>query len=259
MRLPELQQLCLERFAASEAAAPGALEAQISAGSIAKLTRIAVYENNCSEIITGALRNVYPTIEQLVGTACFRSLARSYLQDHPSDSGDLQSYGHAFPALLDQIYATSEHGFLGDVARLEYALDECLTAENLPGVSGEQLQEAFGLEDADIRLSPNPSLHLIESAYPILEIWRAHRNETTDELSLDTGAQNVVVVRADNDAQMTLVSSTGAELIGLLAKDQNIDDALAQLSDPDDDKLVQALRDIVASGAISAISVQGRD
>lgn len=256
MRLPELQQLCLERFAAGDAVAPGALEAQISEGSIAKLTRIAVYENNFSEIVTGALRNVYPTIEQLVGAACFRSLARSYLQDHTSHSGDLQSYGHAFPALLDQIYSTSEHAFLGDVARLEFALDECLTAENLSGISGEQLQEAIGQEDTDIRLLPNPSLHLIESAYPILEIWRAHRNETTEKLSLDTGAQLVVVVRATNDAQMTLVSATGAKLIGLLAKDQSIDDALSQLGDSDDAQLVQALRDIVASGAFSAISVR---
>jgi hypothetical protein len=231
------------------------LESRIHEGSIPKSARIAVYENNFTEIVSGALRNVFPTIDRLVGDTCFRTLARTYAQTHASYSGDLQSWGSAFPALLDGIYSSTEHAFLGDVARLEFAIDECLIAGNLPGISSEQLQDAINADEAVVELTPNPSLHLIESDFPILDIWRAHRDGMPENASLDGEAQNVAVVRTDEDAQITLLSKTGARLIRALRERNSLDDAMSDLGATDTEQLAQALRDIVRSGAFSEIEL----
>jgi hypothetical protein len=216
---------------------------------------MAVYRNNVAEIVKGALGNVYPTIQALVGDTCFRSLASHYSRFNKSVCGDLQAYGAVFPAMLDQIYASSEHGFLGDVARLEFALDACLCAESVPGITGEQLHSALSIDSAEARLKRNPSLFLIESRYPILDIWRAHRDGETDQLSIDEPAQNVAVVRAGNDARMTVVSRAGARMIRALEPETAIDDLCVAIEDADTDELTVALRDVVASRAIVEVVI----
>jgi len=254
MRLPELQRLC-----AASIASPGdntrqqQFSSHIRQSSIENATRIAVYQNNTIEIARGALSNVYPTVEQLVGEACFRSLAQSYMNANPSRSGDLQSYGSAFPALLGELYSDTEHDYLRDVARLEFALDECLTKEYKPGISGEQLQNAISGE-TDLHFASNPSLYLVESRYPILTIWRAHHGSGQAKLSLDAGGQNVALVRLEDEAQMTSISNAGVQLIRALAANGSLNDAV---DDPDEthaDELVQALQDAVKSAAFTEIT-----
>ena len=253
MKLPELQQICLDRFAAysGDAAAP-VLEHHIRAGRIPAAARIAVYENNYIQIVAGTLRNIYPTIEQLVGDVCFLSLARSYARTHPSNSGDLQSFGQAFPQLLDAIYSTTENAYLGDVARLEEAIDDCQTKQYLPAMNEAGFQQWLEAEHPCTALVPNPSFHLVRSAYPILSIWRAHRDDDFSGVSARPDPQRVAVVRSHDDAQLTLVGETGAALIDALARHADPVDALTELGELETQQLAQALRDTVASGAFIA-------
>ncbi len=251
MRLPELQRLCLARFTACDVSPKHILEDQIDGGAIGKTTRIAVYVNNFAAIVAGALRNVFPTVEQLVGDACFRGLAQRYSREHASVSGDLQAYGHAFPAMLGQIYGAGEYAFIADIAQLEFALDECLAAADSPSMTGEQLQRALS-EETDIPLSPHPSLHLVESSFPIVTLWRAHRDGELASLSIEAPAQNVVVVRAGSDAQMTVVSPFAMRLIQALISDGPLDAALSGLGSADTERLTRALREIIASRALLA-------
>ena len=254
MQLHELQQLCLSRFTDTpESTTRADLEDRIVSGPRSKSTCIAVYRNNVAEIVKGTLSNVFPTVQQLVGDACFSSLARRYSSIHASLSGDLQSYGEAFAAMLDEIYVSTEYAFLGDVARLEFALDECLCAEFQPGITGEQLHAVLSDATVEVLLHRNPSLHLIESRYPILDIWRSHREARFERMSLDQPSQNVVVVRSGSDAQMTVVSRTGARLIRSLSEQTAIDDLLSALDHAEADEIAAALRDIVASNAVTEV------
>lgn len=253
MKLPELQRLCAAEFTAQAGnAAVQNLSSHIRQSSVGNANRIAVYQNNVVEIARGALANVYPTIEQLVGAACFRSLARAYLDANPSQSGDLQSYGCEFPALLDELYGATEHAFLGDIARLEFALDESLTQPYRQGISGRQLQNAASSE-ADSYFTANPSFFLVESKYPILTLWRAHHRSTPTELSLDADGQNVALVRLEDEAQMISISDSGARLIRALAAGNSLGDAVGETNS---EELVQTLQEVVISAAFMKITPQ---
>ena len=59
-------------------------------------SRLAIYRQTIFHSLHNALSTSYPVIGRLVGTEFFRFLAKQYIQQYPSVSGDLNRYGDAF-------------------------------------------------------------------------------------------------------------------------------------------------------------------
>ena len=127
LSLPELQA----RFAATlfddTAASP---PAWIRAAGIAPELRLGIYRNNLEAGFANTLALEFPVIQRLVGEDYFRQLALSFLARHPSRSGDLHHIGAPFADFLRAQYAATCYRYFADVAALEWALQECLVAEN---------------------------------------------------------------------------------------------------------------------------------
>ena len=66
------------------------------------------------------LRDVYPATRRALGGA-FDAFGRDYIRAHPLGSGDQTFYGAAFPAFLEAHAHIGPSGWLGDLARLEWA------------------------------------------------------------------------------------------------------------------------------------------
>lgn len=189
-------------------------------------SRIQVYRNNAQEGFTKSLASSYPVIKRLVGEACFRSLARQYMIRHPSRSGDLQSFGLWFPSYLEICYRDSEFDYLVDVARLEWACEEVLTA----GVPGSlELDSLANISDsryAELRFSLSPAHRVVSSRYPVLAIWRSNQADCpADRIDLNSGGEQVLVVRNRGDIELHPISGAFAAFVLALGDGTPLGDA----------------------------------
>lgn len=180
--LPELQ-----------AALGGALRGEASAGLWALFRepqavaerRIAAYQRNVSGNWRSALASTYPVLEQLLGGRRFRALADHYIAAYPSNSGDLNQYGGALAALLANSALAETWPYLPDVARLEWALLGAYSAADAGVFDLAALAAVPVQAQAALCLHVWPAAILIESSWPLADIWQAHQlNEAMRDAAL---------------------------------------------------------------------------
>lgn len=152
-----------------------------------------VYRNNFFEGHRKALAATYPVVAQLVGEACFRTLAHDYARGFPSRAGDLAQFGGEFAFFLRAVYGNSEHAYLVDVARFEWAHLDALNAADATPLELHRLASAL---DADsLMFTFQPSTHLLRSPFPVLSIWQAHQEDGDFEVDLSTGEDRLLIHR----------------------------------------------------------------
>lgn len=253
--LHRLQRDCERAFRGADAAP---LLPDLVGNAIPAATRVEVYRNNAREICRKALGNTYPVVEQLVGDACFRSLALQYLDENPSTSGDLQYFGREFPAVLDMLYAESEYGYLGDVARLELAIESTLLAPEAGTLDLEALADVPQDRLGDVVFATAPSLRLVGSRYPVLSIWRAHQSDGEETVDLSSGAEYVALRRVGDEVELRLIDRPAFELGRGLDGRASLTRIWDELSDDVRANLTGALQSLALAGGLSHFSLPGR-
>jgi hypothetical protein len=152
-----------------------------------------VYRNNYFEGHRKALASTYPVVAQLVGEACFRTLAHDYAHGFPSRAGDLTQFGAEFPFFLRALYGNSEHEYLADVARFEWAYADALNAADATTLELHQL--ALALDADNLTFTFQPSTRLLRSPFPVLAIWQAHQGDDEDTVDLSAGEDRLIIHR----------------------------------------------------------------
>ena len=197
--LRSLQRQALASFL-GDASEPGAN--RIDAGRVRAKVLIDVYRNNLRENYRKCLAVVYPIVERLVGTDCFRGLAAQYSRLHPSTNADLQFFGRAFPFLLEELYGDSDFAYLHDVALLELAIEDALIAPRMTAIDIERLAEVEPTDYPQIRFRLRPGLSLIRSDFPILKIWQANQTSDAEFVDLAEGSEQLAVHRERESAEI---------------------------------------------------------
>lgn len=173
--------------------------------------RLDVYRGNRLASYRNALSATYPVVCRLTGAAFFAAAVDAYAAAHPSRSGDLNVYGDAFGEFLEAYPPASGLPYLADVARLEWAIDEAHRAAEAPHVP-EAVLAALAIVAADrvseLRLRLDPSCRIVESPYPVLQIWRANqpREDGRAPVMLDEGPDTLLVQRDASGVRVESVS-----------------------------------------------------
>lgn len=137
--------------------------------------RLAAYRRNVIGNWRSALASSYPVLAQLLGAPRFRQVADQYIAAHPSRSGDLNDFGGELAVWLAASALSREQPYLPDMARLEWAL---LVAY---GAADAAVFDLAALAEVPAAVQPNLRLHvwagaaLIESRWPLVDIWQAHQ------------------------------------------------------------------------------------
>jgi hypothetical protein len=168
--MPTLRELQQSFAAALIAGDPRAGEFVIADG-IAPDARLNIYSNTCAGNLVGALRISFPAVRKLVGDDFFEGAALVFIAAVPPKSAYLNAYGAEFPQFLAQFPPASSVPYLADVARLEWAVNVALHAEDAPMLDAAKLACLSG--DADPSFVAHPSVSLVQAAYPADAIWRA--------------------------------------------------------------------------------------
>src|SRR5215469_12520562 len=169
-RLLELQRAVYRSLVAhdDEAAAR-----HILADGLAPEARLNVYRNTFIGTITTALRLSFPAVHRLVGAEFFESAARLFIEGHPPRSAYLDEYGAQLPEFLANFPPAATLAYLSGIGRLEWAISRALHAPDVNALDVGRLAAIEPADRARICFTPNPSIGLVQSDYPVDAIWRA--------------------------------------------------------------------------------------
>lgn len=231
LSLSELQQQFMAALYDADVPGPAT---SIAGNGLAPEARLHIYRNSCNEIQTAALRTTYPAVLALVGKAFFDQSARGYRRAHPSHSGNLQAFGETFAEYLGTLTGCRSFPYLPDVAWLEWMRQQTVLA---PDSQPIDLVESLDTSGGSQRIVLHPSLHLLESRYPVFTIWHYALQPTSARLVLDGGGESVVLWREDGEVAMATLDPASFACIAAFANGCSIDDAqtAAAVIDPDFD------------------------
>jgi hypothetical protein len=157
--------------------------------------RLAIYRNNTFISLTEALMTAFPVVVRLVDERFFRFLANTYIKASPPREPRLAAYGATFAKFVAGFGPCRHLAYLPDLARLEWAINEAVTQAVVKPVSRATLASV----DPDLltlcTLDLQPSLRLVASRWPLLDIWRANQGEMVQPIELVREPTRVLVRR----------------------------------------------------------------
>ena len=180
--LPELQASFAEAILREDAArAPGA----VAGDGLAPAARVQVYRNHVFTSLTEALETTYPVVCRLVDRRFFGFAADRYVRGHPPTGPCLFEYGATFPEFLESFAPCAGHPYLADVARLEWAMNAALHAEDVPAIAPAVLGTVLSEDMWRLVTRTDPSAAWLRSPWPIDRIWQANQPLADPEERVD--------------------------------------------------------------------------
>ena len=163
----------------------------------AAASRMAIYRNNVLGNYRKALAATYPVVRRLVGVPLFDAVIEAFVRAHPSTRGDVNRYGGDLPRFLTTYGTTRTLGYLPDVARLEWAIDQANIAGDAGGLDLAALARVAADAWTELRFVLHPSARLVVSTYPVLHIWRVNQPDSAGEEAVDLGegGEQLLVLR----------------------------------------------------------------
>jgi len=158
---------------------------------------IAVHAENAAANFRASLRLAFPAVQRLVGDDYFDQCVRAYRIRHPSRSGDLHHAGDTFAEFMTALHAAGLHRYLGDVARLEWLIEDSRRAADHTRLDLDRLA-GVAPEDYDgLRFVLSPSLRLFTADVPALALWRANVESAAEprRIDLDAGPDRLLITR----------------------------------------------------------------
>jgi hypothetical protein len=181
---------------------------------------IEVYRNNYRGNLHDTLAGAYPVIEQLVGKDFFRLMARKYIEQYPSRSGNLHLYGAEMADFVASFGPAEGLPYLPDTAALEWAFHRAWFAEDAATIDITKLAQISPEQYSDLILNIHPACHLVCSRYPVSAIWHAHQPGANCDfhIDLDSGPCNALVSRRNDVVRVSkLAEADAAWLRGIQA------------------------------------------
>ena len=131
------------------------------------------YRANAQALADRALAAAFGTVQALIGAEDFTHVACEFWRADPPTRGDMGEWGGAFPAFLAAHRSLAAWPWLADCARLDLALHRNeRAADAVLDAASLGLLEAG--DPAHLQLLLVPGCELLESAWPIATIHRAH-------------------------------------------------------------------------------------
>lgn len=189
--------------------------------------RLAVYRNNIVGSLTDVMIASHPVLEKLVGKEFLEFMGRSFVLEHPPETGCLAEFGPGFDDYVRAFKPAEGLPYLGDIALMEilqnqayYAKDETyFTLDDLQAIDPEKLGTmTFHLAD---------HVNFMTSPYPIDAIYdytiAGGEGEAPD---LDTGGVCLTIFRKNLDHAIITIDPAFLEVYLALSEGKKLEQAL---------------------------------
>lgn len=218
------------------------------------LRRFNIYRNNTFASLTATLLSVFPVTASLLGEGYFRFVAASFIRGNPPAEPRLVRYGASFACFLGRLDELRSLPFVADVARLEWLIAEALDAPVAQPRPLAELTLGGSAALPDIRLQP--SLRLLFSRWPALDIWSAHQpgGDLESLAKVRRRAERIALWRSNDSVRFLRLGSAHYAFLHALVKQRGLeaaaDRAVARAADID---LAATLQGLFADGLVAAI------
>jgi hypothetical protein len=223
-------------------------------------TALDVYRNNYRGNLHDTLAGAYPVIRQLVGDDFFRYMARKFIEQYPSRSGNLHHYGAEIADFIASFEPAGTLPYLPDVAVLEWACHRAYFAEDAPTLDLAKLAQIPPDQYPELAVRTHPSCHQVRSRYPVVAIWRAHQPGADPDFMIDpdSGASNALVCRNDGEVFVDELSPADSHWLQAIRAGATLGDATAAALDIDPGFDLQAvLLKLVKQGVLCGFKLKG--
>ncbi len=213
---------------------PGALDnpdrnfsACIEENNIPVSERLKIYRNNIVGSITDNLAATFPLLEKLVGEEFLKLMVRSFILNHPPQSGCLNLYGKGFPEFIDNNFeALKSMPYISDMARLELLMNDAYYALEYETISIEDLSSIPAENLADINLKLGNSAGLLASKYPLTEIRELCINPENDPPDMNNNPQFLLIIRAGLEVHIVSLTQDEFKMLQLIKQGKTLGQAL---------------------------------
>lgn len=209
---------------------------------------MSIYRNNMISSLVQTLFSTYKMIVKIVGEDFFRQMAKEYIDSYPSASGNLHDYGEYLGDFVAEYPPAFNLPYLSEVALFEWTChvlqdasdSQPLDIKNLESLSPDKFQE--------LRFSLHPASRLIQFQYPILRIMDLCKGEVEDEINLDEGGVNLLLIRRELEIILVPLSLADYTFLSALGRNEALGEALdhSLIHDPDfklEEKLPKWIQD----------------
>jgi len=197
---------------------------------------LAIYRRNLQANAVRALQISFPTVLKLIGDELFAYAVELLLKTDPPNSGDWGLWGDSFPKLLETLTALNEYPYVIDIARLDFLIHmQSREKDTHIDMSSMSLLSEHELDQ--LRLVLNPAIKLLESNYPVIEIYQANHQPEYAEEFLDKAQQKLasnigghcLIYRPQLKPLVRAVDSVELNWLRLLQQGKSIGQALDEL------------------------------
>lgn len=200
--------------------------------------RMSVYAEGYPIRIHEALKEAYEAVQQVLGPKKFRETSDAYAVRHPSKEYNLSMAGRFYPEYLEKSGWLAEYPFLQDLARLEWAVSEAFHSFDFPP---QDLSPLAGLaleEWENVTFQFQPSLRLVASAWPVVDIWRARRGTSQPAPADFQGrAQYASICRQDLKVRVEDIHPLEFECLKLLSEGGTLGETCEKLAEKSAEEL----------------------
>ena len=197
--------------------------------------RLRIHRHHMLDSLAAALAATFPTVQAVVGAEFFRGLARAFIGRSLPTQPVLAEYGAGFPAFIAGHDAARDLPYLGDVARLDWALNLAFHAPPGGRLAAADLAALPADRLPSLRLSLAPGTVLVCSPYPMDRIWAASQPEAAaDPVDLAAGGVRLLVLRRPDDAAFVSLSAAEAAFVAGLSEGLTLEEAAGR-AEPDFD------------------------
>lgn len=211
-----------------------------------------VYASGYHARLVEALENDFPALRRILGAGPFASLTARYARALPPRSFDLGRFGDRLAGFLHADPLAAELPFLSDLARLEWALAEAFVARGEAALDLATVQAAGAERVAEWRLGLVAGAQVIESAWPLVELWATQAQEDREvDVDLRQGPAWVLARRRGERSEPLSLGTADAALLRAIAGGARLGDLAAEATEPEQvDDLALRFRAWIEAGVI---------
>ena len=258
LTLPELQTGFAKAILREDAAD---VAASVVGDGLTPAARVQVYWNHVFSSLTDALEATFPVVCRLVDRRFFGFAADRYIRAHPPGGPCLFEYGASFPDFLAGFPPCADYPYLADVARLEWAMNVALHAEEAAPISPAVLAAVPPEEVGRLVFRMDPAASWLASPWPVDAIWRTNQSGADPEATVDLGAGAVrlEIRRQDDAVTMRPLASVEQAFRSRLASGETLEAVAAAVTAQDAAfNLAAGLRSLLDEGLITSFALAPR-
>lgn len=252
MSLKKIQSI----FAQSIYADENAILTKIKPSTIANNERLQIYKDNVLITLNQNLKAKYEAVCKLVDERFFKYVANEYIKNYHPTSGNLDEYGESFADFLRDFPATKELKYLPDIARLEWALHTAYFAADAEKIDSSALSKINPEQLGELHFTLHPSAQIITSAFPIEKIYLLAMGLSEENIDINSGGENILVVRPEYKIEMMVIDNAEASFLTELESGKNLFQAFEDANAIDNNfDLGMALQKFLGNGVFVEFNV----